>query len=280
MRAHLLQTDIVWEDKPANRARVQTLVRGAGVAPGDMIVLPEMFETGFSLNVDATHDNEGEGARWLSDLARAHGAYVVGGVTMRAPDGKGRNRAFCVAPSGEPVASYDKLHPFSYGREGERFLGGDRVRTFAWRAHAGDEGALIVQPTICYDLRFPELYRAGRAMGAHVVVVIANWPAARTAHWRALLTARAIENQACVIGVNRCGRDPHLAYDGASMVIGPKGETLGDAGADEGVLSVEIDPGAIHAWRAEFPAWRDARAAILPRLGPDGHAPLGGPEGA
>ncbi|TVQ64382.1 MAG: carbon-nitrogen family hydrolase [Phycisphaerales bacterium] len=272
MRAHLVQTDIVWEDKPENRRRAASMLHGVEIDAGDLIVLPEMFDTGFSLNVDQTHD-EGDGARWLSDLARSHKACVVGGLTVRDEIGMGRNRALCVGHNGETLAQYEKLHPFSYGREGERFVGGERIVVFPWK-YAEGAPPLLVQPTVCYDLRFPELYRAGRRAGAELILVIANWPSARTSHWRALLVARAIENQAYVIGVNRCGSDPHLAYDGASMVVGPRGETLCDAGESEGVHSVAIDAPSVRAWREEFPAWRDARTDLLPHQGRDGRVRL------
>src|SRR5690606_21197988 len=112
---------------------------------------------------------------------------------------------------------------------------------------------------VCYDLRFAELFRRGLKLGAEVYVIGANWPAARAAHWRTLLVARAIENQAVVLGVNRCGNDPHLAYAGGPIAVGPKGDILGELGEAPGILSVEVSPESIRDWREEFPAWRDAR---------------------
>jgi predicted amidohydrolase len=116
-----------------------------------------------------------------------------------------------------------------------------------------------VCPAICYDLRFPELFRLGLLKGAEVYALGANWPDARQAHWRALLIARAIENQAFVLGVNRTGRDPHLNYAGGSIAVGPQGEVLGELAAEEAVLSVEIAPREVHAWREKFPAWKDGK---------------------
>lgn len=271
MRAHLVQTDIVWEDKAASRARAADLLRAVTIARGDLIALPEMFETGFSLNVERTADADGSSAHWLSNLARDTGAYVIGGITVMGPDGRGRNRALVHAPTGVRICSYDKVHPFSFGREGERFTGGNRVDTFEWATN--DERA-NVQPVICYDLRFPELFRVGRTAGASVYVVIANWPRERAAHWRALLIARAIENQAFVLGVNRCGEDPHVSYAGGSIAIGPKGDVLAEAGETETTLSVDVAPGRAKTWRGAFPAWNDARTALLPGAAPgDDFAP-------
>jgi predicted amidohydrolase len=143
--------------------------------------------------------------------------------------------------------------------------------TYAWTQAGGDPvtgtgaRALTVCPAVCYDLRFPELFRRGLLAGAGAFAIGANWPAARAAHWRALLVARAIENQAFVLGVNRTGSDPHLVYAGGSIALGPKGEVLGELGATPGVLTVEIDPLAVREWRDTFPAWKDARLSFSPR---------------
>lgn len=254
MRAHLVQLDIAWEDKSANYARVRSLLAPLRIEPGDLIVLPEMFDTGFSLNVDVTHDGDGATQLFLAALAKDHGASVYGGFTVQRDDGMGLNRAQIYAPTGDCVASYDKIHPFSFGREPERFVGGGRVVTCPWSA---GERTLTVCPAICYDLRFPELFRRGLRLGAEVFVIGANWPAPRAQHWRTLLFARAIENQAYVIGVNRAGSDPHLDYSGGSIVVSPKGDVIADAGERECVITAEIDPEALRSWRDTFPAWTD-----------------------
>lgn len=264
MRAHLVQLDIVWEDRGANLDRAERLLDGVDVRPGDLIVLPEMFDSGFSLNTHTTAD-DGTTAAWLARLADDLGALAMGGRTVGrcagGDCGKATNHCTVFAPAadgGEPKAlcDYAKIHPFTYGREGEKFVGGREVTTFAWEA--GGE-RLTVCPTICYDLRFPELYRVGLGMGAELFTCIANFPAARQAHWRTLALARAIENQAFVLAVNRCGHDPHLAYAGGTIAVGPKGEVIGELGEQEAVLSVDIDAAGLHAWRQEFPAWRDGR---------------------
>lgn len=268
MRAHLVQLDIAWEDKEKNRARVRELLAAAATAPGDLIVLPEMYETGFSLNVERTADVDGAGAASLSRLATDLRAFVQGAVTSVGPDNRGRNRAIIHDPAGAEIARYDKIHPFSFGREPERFSGGDRIVTCAWRASA--DSALTICPAICYDLRFPELFRAGLTLGAEIFVIGANWPAERALHWRSLLIARAIENQAYVLGVNRAGDDPHLSYSGGSLAVDPQGAIIAEADSRERVLSIEVDPDQVRSWRSRFPAWRDGRSPLLPRLGPDG----------
>lgn len=258
VHAHLVQLDIAWEDAAANFRRVRDLLGAAPVRPGDLVLLPEMFDTGFSLNVEATADAGGT-LSFLAGLARELGAYVQGGRTVAAAGGRATNRATAVAPDGSVVCDYRKIHPFSLGREPERFDGGDEVTTYDWAGSSAPDRGLKVCPAVCYDLRFPELFRLGLLKGAEAYTVGANWPESRRAHWRALLVARAIENQAFVLGVNRTGRDPNLAYAGGSIAVGPRGSVLGELGPEEGVLSVEIDPREVHAWRGKFPAWRDAR---------------------
>jgi predicted amidohydrolase len=265
--AHLVQANLAWEDKDASRARIERLLDGASIAPGDLIALPEMCETGFSMNIDRTADDGGQSAAWLASLAERHRAWVIGGVTVRGERGKARNRALVYDPHGNEVARYDKIHPFSFGKEAEFFEGGDSFATFDWHA----QGRTIrVSPLICYDLRFPEAFRACRGLGAEMFVVIANWPAERAHHWKSLLCARAIENQAFALGVNRAGDDPYLAYSGGSVAFGPRGEALGELGADDGALRVEVDQSVVREWRERFRAWEDAKLALLPRIGPDG----------
>lgn len=260
MRAHLVQLDIAWEDKARNYARVRSLLEPLAFESGDLIVLPEMFDTGFSLNVNVTHDGDGATQLFLAALAKDHDAYVYGGFTVQREDGKGLNRAHIYAPNGDLVCAYDKIHPFSFGREPERFVGGGRVVTCPW---GGADASLTVCPAICYDLRFPELFRRGLRHGAEVFVIGANWPAPRAAHWRALLIARAIENQTFVIGVNRAGADPHLAYAGGSIVVSPQGEIIADAGERECVVTASLDATALTSWRETFPAWTDWKPFLL-----------------
>lgn len=274
MRAHLVQHDIAWEDKGASRRLALGALDPSRVEPGDLVVFPEMFETGFSMHVERTCDADGSCAATLSTLARERKATVIGGVTALEADGRGRNRALAFGPDGALLARYDKVHPFSFGREHERFSGGSAVATFRWggtpRAGVSGEDGAVVCPAICYDLRFPEIFRAGRGLGAEVFVVLANWPAERAAHWRALLIARAIENQAFVLGVNRVGADPNVKYAGGSIAVGPRGEVIDEAGADAATLRVALDFAVFREWRAKFPAWADAKPGLLPRLGSGG----------
>jgi len=257
MRAHLVQLDIRWEDRSANYAAVDRLVATTDISKGDLVILPEMFDSGFSLDIGRTNDRAGTTLGYCADLASRLGAWVQGGRTVLSECGqRATNRAPVLSPDGTLVCEYAKIHPFSFGREGERFDGGGSVEVWAL---PGTDRGLRCAPSICYDLRFPELFRVQTLMGAQVLCLGANWPAARQGHWRALAIARAIENQAYMLSVNRCGDDPHLSYAGGSIAVDPRGQVVGELGEGEGVLSVALDAGRVERWRASFPALDDIR---------------------
>lgn len=254
MRVHLIQLDIQWEQPEANRARARELVQRAAPDRGDLVLLPEMFDTGFSFNIDRTADRHGSSQRFILDLARETGCTIIAGITVIEPEGRARNRALIAGPAGDPLAHYDKqrLFPLGSPSEADRLSPGDSTAVFPW-------GGLLVCPLICYDLRFPELFAAGLRAGAQAFALIANWPVDRAAHWRALAIARAIECQAFVFAVNRVGRDPALRYAGGSLVLDPLGTVLAEGDDDEGSVSGPIDPEALEAWRARFPAWKSRK---------------------
>ena len=247
------QFDIAWEDKEKNFKRVRSLLNRRKLSRGSMVVLPEMFATGFSMNADRIAERtQGATTRFMRELARDKGVYVLGGLVRRGSGGRTFNEAVAIAPSGRCIARYAKLHLFSPGDEPHHYSPGADVTMFRW-------GSLRVALYICYDLRFPEVFRLGARRGADVFVVIASWPSQRQSHWTALLRARAIENQAYVVGVNRCGRDPHLSYAGGSIVFNPRGETVASAGRNETVFSAGLEPAAPSDWRRDFPALQDIR---------------------
>lgn len=261
MRAHLVQLDMAWELPDESFRRVEGLLDRADIGSGDLVVLPEMFATGFSLNTEVTADKGGVTLGFMQRLAEDLGCWVQGGRTVHdCHCTKADNRMSVLSPGGALVCEYTKVHPFSFGREPERFAGGDRVETWVWES--GGSRA-VVCPAICYDLRFPELFRIGALRGAEVFALGACWPAARQSHWRALAVARAIENQGVVLAVNRTGDDPHLHYAGGTIAVDAKGEVLGELGEEPGVLSVEVDVGAVREWREVFPALRDVRLGEL-----------------
>ena len=254
MNVLALQHDIVWEDKPANHAVVERMLAKARPAPGDLVVLAELFDTGFSMNLERIVD--GATVPWARRVAVDLDVNVLCGHAERAEDSKGRNRATLVDRNGRDIGWYDKIHPFSFGRESTFYGGGQRLLL------RRVEDA-VVCPLICYDLRFPELWRIAAFAGAEVFLIGASWPATRQAHWRALCIARAIENQAYVVAVNRVGSDPFLPYTGGSIVVSPRGEVVAEADDRAATLRAALDLAALRAWRAEFPALRDLRREHL-----------------
>jgi predicted amidohydrolase len=248
-----LQYPIAWEDRPANIATVRRLAAGAAPPPGSLLVVPEMAFTGFSMRVEQIDDTEtGACAGALADLAKEHRSWVVGGVVTRASDGRGRNEAVVFGPDGACLGRYAKMHPFSHAGEDRRYASGSDVVVVPC-------GPFHLAPMVCYDLRFPEIFRTAARRGATLFVVIANWLETRHEHWRLLLQARAVENEAWVVGVNRVGRDPRHAYLGGSCLIDPMGRLAAEAGPGEAVLSGEADPEVLRIVREAFPVLQDLR---------------------
>ncbi len=259
MRAHLVQLDIAWEDPASNFEKVRQLLDKAPVEAGDFVLLPEMFDTGFSMNTAVTADKGGT-LRFLTELAEDLGVTVQGGRTAAPCHAcRASNVMTAIAPGKDRgptrlLCEFKKIHMFPLGQEKQTIEHGRDVLTYAWE---GPGGVLKVCPAVCYDLRFPELFRRGLALGAELFALGACWLEGRHAHWKPLLVARAIENQAYVLGVNRVGRDPNARYLGGSVVIDPRGNVVGELAEAEGVLSAEIDPAEVRTWREKFPAWRD-----------------------
>ncbi len=252
-----LQLDIEWENKPANHDRALALLSSTTVESGALIVLPEMFATGFSMNVDTIADaDDGPTHRFLSDLARRFHCFVLGGVVTRSRDRRGRNEAVVYGPEGNQAARYCKMYPFTLGGETKHYEAGEGITIFGCHDFQ-------VAPLICYDLRFPEIFRQAVRSGAELLVVIASWPATRQDHWLTLLRARAIENQAYVVGVNRTGSDPYLKYSGHSLIVGPRGETLAEAGEGQQLITAQVELPPLVEYRQQFPALADIRPELL-----------------
>lgn len=260
-----LQLNLVWEDRASNCAKAARLLESAAPAPHAVVALPEMFASGFSMNVDRVAEEEGGVTEsFLSEMSKRFEIFLIGGVAIKErPSARATNQAVVYSPDGSLVTRYRKIHPYTPGKEKEHFVGGEQVVTF-------EPGDAKVAPFVCYDLRFPEIFRAGMRRGANVLVVIANWPTPRAEHWVTLLRARAIENQAYVLGVNRCGNDPYLPYPGRSLIVDYRGNVLADAGEVEGVIRAGMDLESLVKYRAELPFLADARPEFLPPMQSDG----------
>ena len=254
MKIALIQMDIAWESKKANYAKAEKFFRSANRESCDIIVFPEMFNTGFSMNIPAiTEDEKGETFQVLSELANKYGVNVIAGFAAKT-NGRKKTRNLAVAfdRKGSVIATYAKRHPFSFAKEDKYFSAGNTSVIF----HIEGMSASVF---ICYDLRFPEIFR-DIAGDVQAMFVLANWPGSRKDHWETLLKARAIENQCFVIGVNRTGTDGNgIRYPGASHVFGPLGEDICSGNSREQYIACEIDPETVRKVRSQFPFLKDMR---------------------
>lgn len=255
LRVSLIQGDTRWHDPAGNRdyyGRLIALLAGRS----DVIVLPETFSSGFSNDaVDNAEGVDGPTMQWLADQASALDAVVTGSVVIRER-GRVFNRLVWMPPDGR-FAVYDKRHLFRMAREHERYAGGDKRLVVEWKAWR-------ICPQVCYDLRFPvwlrnRYDRTAERFDYDLILFVANWPKPRREPWRTLLRARAIENLAYCVGVNRMGTDGNgIDYAGDSAVIDMLGQPLVELGAQEQVATVALDPARLAEHRQRFPAHRDA----------------------
>lgn len=256
-----VQCEVAWEDRAANLARAAGEVASAAAEGAGLVCLPEMFATGFSMHTDVVAEGEeGPTATFLHEQASRFGVHLCGSFACRA-SGRERpvNRFLLVGPSGEATV-YDKVHPFGYGGEAEHYAAGDTVVT-------ATVGQVRVTPFVCYDLRFADVFWDAAA-GTDAYVVVASWPAARQAHWSTLLRARAIENQAYVVGVNRVGSGGGVDYRGGSVVVGPFGEVVAEAGDRPEVLVATLARSRVEEVRRRYPFLEDRVVVAAPRREP------------
>ncbi len=244
----LIQTTLDWHDAGANRARLDGLIAGID-EPTDLIILPEMFTTGFTMDAENYSEHmDGDTIAWMKLVARDFGTTLCGSLIIEE-NGYFYNRLIWMPPD-TPAGRYDKRHLFRMAREHEYFTPGRDRSIFelnGWR----------ICPLICYDLRFPVFSRGIDAFD--LLIYIANWPKPRRSAWRTLLPARAVENLCYSAGVNRIGTDGNsIAYAGDSMVIDFLGHMIEDCGSNEQVITTRLDGTALQRYRKKFPAHQDA----------------------
>ncbi|MGY1708937.1 nitrilase-related carbon-nitrogen hydrolase [Geodermatophilus sp. SYSU D00758] len=266
MRIAAVQHDIVWEDREANFARLAPQVARAVGAGAELVLLSETFSTGFSMTPGIGEPEGGPSSAFLREQAAEHGVWVAGSCPEVAPDPGGAGGAEAALPFNSLVLAgpdgtvhrYRKLHPFTHGGEHERFRAGAEPATV-------EIGGLRITPFICYDLRFADVFWDA-APHTDVYLVPANWPAARRVHWRTLLRARAVENQAYVVGCNRVGTaGDGTEHAGDSVVVSPMGELLATAAGGETVVVADVDPAEVVATRERFAFLPDRRSAAAQR---------------
>lgn len=256
MRVHAIQLETSLSEPPSDRvARAVSIVREQQGA--DLVVLPELWvQGGFAYDsFDATAEPaDGPTSVLLADAARRLGAWVHGGsIVERGDDGHLYNTSLLFGPDGALVATYRKIHLFGFsGGETTVLASGTDLVT-------ADLGGTTAALATCYDLRFPELFRAFVDRGAEMFLLPAAWPAPRIAHWSLLAQARAVEEQAYVVAVNACGDQGRVTLGGRSIVVDPWGKVLAEADGNEQVLRVDLDPALVAKTRADFPVLADRR---------------------
>ena len=252
MRIAAVQHDIVWEDREANFDRLAPLVAGAAGLGAGLVLLTETFSTGFSMTPGIGEPEDGPSAQFLRAMAAEHGVWVGGSCPEIASDGPLPFNSFVLAGPDGTAHRYRKLHPFTHAGEHERFRAGTAPLTV-------EVDGLRVTLFVCYDLRFADVFWRA-APDTDVYLVPANWPSPRREHWRTLLRARAIENQAYVVGVNRVGTaGDGTEHVGDSRIVSPTGELLATAAGVETVLLADVDAAEVAATRDRFRFLPDRR---------------------
>ena len=256
MRIGLAQMDIAWENIEKNEEKVLAFFKEAAAQKVELLVFPEMTFTGFSMNAEAFVHRADEELSFMKKMSLDFDMAVVFGY-MEAVEAAGEKTCHNVlsfVDRGEEKLHYAKLHPFTFGREGEVVSGGDEVACLKW--HDNTIGAFI-----CYDLRFPEIFQIS-SKRAELILLIANWPEGRIGQWDTLLSARAIENQCYVAAVNRSGDGDGLHYTGHSAVYDAWGERMTEITEDERLIVCDVDTSVILGLREGFPVKKDRREEI------------------
>ena len=250
MKIGLVQYSPIWEDKETNQKRILSLVKESKDI--ELLIFPEMTLTGFTMKSGEVSEGiQGASYRFFSELARKKNTNVIAGIVEKS-NNRNYNTLIHIKPDGNLVKLYRKIHPFSYSGEDENYYAGARPAMTKIRKW-------IIGLTICYDLRFPELFRKYGKKRAHVIVNIANWPDTRIEHWKTLLKARAIENQCYMVGVNRVGDDPKLHYPGFSSVFDPMGIEIVSVENEERMIEVELNKEYVREVRERLPFLNDIK---------------------
>lgn len=250
MKIGLVQYNPEWENKKANQQKITDMI--ADLNNVELLIFPEMSLTGFTMNSEKFAEGiQSESYKFFAEIAVSKNTNVIAGVIERSKNSI-YNTAIHINPKGRLEKLYRKIHPFSYSTEDENYDAGSRPaigKIKKWKFGF----------TICYDLRFPELFRKYGKKRVHFIVNIANWPDTRIEHWRNLLKARAIENQSYILGVNRVGDDPKLHYPGFSSVFDPMGKEVITLENEERILIAELDKELIRKVREKFPFLNDMK---------------------
>ncbi|WP_312472817.1 carbon-nitrogen family hydrolase [Neobacillus sp.] len=254
LKISCLQMDIAFGNPQKNFEIANELFEKAVTDNPDIIVLPELWTTGYDLNrlAEIADIDAKQTIDYLQKVAKKYQVHLVGGSVANQGENGVKNTLLVITKNGQLVHQYNKLHLFKLMDEHLFFKAGNEKGLFELedRKFAG---------IICYDIRFPEWIRSHTSEGAEALFVVAEWPALRLAHWRTLLIARAIENQCFVIGCNRSGDDPNNLFAGHSIIIDPWGEVISEAGADQEIITAEIELDQVREIRKQIPVFEDRK---------------------
>ncbi len=257
MQFHALQFDAIKNDVTANRSTVEQLCSKLPLTGKDFIVLQEMTDTGWSMDIHAIGDTDS--LRWASGLSSTLQAWIQVGFATKLGE-RGVNCVSICSPKGEVVTTYEKSYTCNPFGENETYDCGDALKIV-------EIEGLRVCPLICYDVRFPELWRLAALEGVDVFTVSSSWPMARINQWRGLLVGRAIENQAVVVASNRTGTDDIAPWGGMSLIISNQGDVLEEASLDcDEAISANVDADAIREWKEAFPVFDDVKRELLGKM--------------
>lgn len=252
MKVALYQSNIVWENKEKNYIHLSDRLKEIENKMIDLILLPEMSFTGFSMSTEVTKESNMETISRMSDYAKKYHTAIGFGWVKDCGE-KSENHYTIVDKEGKMISDYAKIHPFSFSGEDKKFQGGKSINVF-------ELDGVKFSTFICYDLRFPEIFQIA-SKEAHVIIVPANWPKKRREHWKCLLQARAIENQVYIIAVNCVGEIGGVIYSGDSCVINPNGKILVEAFGHESILVWELIDD-VDNFRNEIRIRNDRREAL------------------
>lgn len=259
MKIALVQLDIAWNDPETSVSRAHPLVTEAASQGAELILLPEMFSCGFSFPTgNVARRAYDSGVEALKKWSRTSNAVLAASIANPTSNSLRPRNTIVVVRNQEILGTYDKSHLFSFAKEDESYESGNAPLTLEIN---GTSFSFL----ICYDLRFPEMWSA-LADTTHVYCLLANWPKRRHHHWRSLLTARAIDNQAYVVGVNRVGNGGDLDYQGGSLAISPEGQILVEMDDTQNISVFEARTSSVLEYRSAFPTLRDRRSDLYENI--------------
>lgn len=249
----LCQIDVFWESQKKNMDKCEYYIKEAAEKNVELILFPEMSLTGFTMSLGSLVIEENQILEWIGKQAERYKINIGLGYAISS-NGKGENKYVIISSGGEALSNYQKIHPFSYAGEKEKYSKGKEIVSCTING-------ITITPFICYDLRFPEIFQIA-SRNSKLIIVAANWPKLREEHWITLLKARAIENQCFIVGINRVGIGDGIEYNGASVFINPNGEIINMKDSEEKLIIENVDFSEVNEIRESFDLKHDRQEEL------------------